>query len=284
LQRVWLPARWSAERSLRPIMGTAPIIQGRITRARRLRITANRRRHLSLAILHRHLAMPRPAILRRGLTMQRRHLDTLRLAIHRRRRATPCRPALPLETQWPTACSVTGHTTRKPEPISEPTANVITALEPSLWENIGERRSLLCERGMGEAASPRGGRVCAEAGSRNGSNPDLSVVVLNRLTLRYGLVLRRSQNTTLLPTALLGHAGRNVLHTGVSFLFSQSTEAPYVVGMLKMGDNSCIGVTIYCRSYGTSDMVNPRLHLRLAQDRCELRESGPITPITPVLW
>ena len=26
-------------------------------------------------------------------------------------------------------------------------------------------------------------------GSRNGSNPDLSVVVLNRLTLRYGLVL-----------------------------------------------------------------------------------------------
>jgi len=42
LQRVWLPARWSAERSLRPIMGTAPIIQGRITRARRLRITANR--------------------------------------------------------------------------------------------------------------------------------------------------------------------------------------------------------------------------------------------------
>jgi hypothetical protein len=36
---------------------------------------------------------------------------------------------------------------------------------------------------------------------------DLSVVVLNRLTLRYGLVLRRSQNTTLLPTALLGHAG-----------------------------------------------------------------------------
>jgi hypothetical protein len=53
-------------------------------------------------------------------------------------------------------------------------------------------------------------------GSRNGSNPDLSVVVLNRLTLRYGLVLRRSQNTTLLPTALLGHAGDNVLHTGAS--------------------------------------------------------------------
>jgi hypothetical protein len=95
-------------------------------------------------------------------------------------------------------------------------------------------------------------------GSRNGSNPDLSVVVLNRLTLRYGLVLRRSQNTSLRPAALLGHAGGNVLHTGASFLFSQATEIPYVVSMLKMGDNSCFGVTIYCRSDGTSDMANPR--------------------------
>jgi len=78
-------------------------------------------------------------------------------------------------------------------------------------------------------------------GSRNGSDPDLSVVVFNGLTLRHGLVLRRSQDTTLLPTALLGHAGGNVLHTGASFLFSQATETPYVESMLKMGDNSCIG-------------------------------------------
>ena len=57
-------------------------------------------------------------------------------------------------------------------------------------------------------------------GSRNGSNPDLSIVVLNRLTLRYGLVLRRSQNTTLLLTALFGHAAGNVLHTGASFILT----------------------------------------------------------------
>ena len=53
-----------------------------------------------------------------------------RLAILRRRLAMPpYRPALPLETQWPTASSVIGHITRKPEPISGPTANVITAPE-----------------------------------------------------------------------------------------------------------------------------------------------------------
>jgi hypothetical protein len=40
--------------------------------------------------------------------------------------------------------------------------------------------------------------------------------------------------------------------------------------MLEIGDKSCMGVAIYCGSDGTSDMVNPRLHLRLAQDRCEL--------------
>ena len=39
------------------------------------------------------------------------------------------RPALPLETQWPTARSDTDHITRKPELISGPTANVITAPE-----------------------------------------------------------------------------------------------------------------------------------------------------------
>jgi len=85
------PARWSAVRSLRPITAQDPII-----RARRLRTTA---------------------ILRR------------RLAIPRQRLAMPCRPALPLEIQWPTASSVIGHITRKPEPISGPTANVITAPE-----------------------------------------------------------------------------------------------------------------------------------------------------------
>jgi hypothetical protein len=31
-------------------------------------------------------------------------------------------------------------------------------------------------------------------------------------------------------------------------------------------------------------MVIPRLDSRLPRDRCELREGGPITPNTPVLW
>jgi len=98
------PARWSAVRSLRPITATARITtQDPIIQARRLRTTA---------------------ILRRRLTILRR-----RLAILRQRLAMPCRPALPLETQWPTASSVIGHITRKPEPISGPTANVITAPE-----------------------------------------------------------------------------------------------------------------------------------------------------------
>ena len=57
-----------------------------------------------------------------------------RLAILRRRPAMPRRPALPLETQWPTARSDTDHITRKPEPISEPTANVISAPERTLRE------------------------------------------------------------------------------------------------------------------------------------------------------
>ena len=88
----------------RPITATARITtQDPIIQARRLRTTAILRRHL--------------AILRR------------RLAILRQRLAMPCRPALPLETQWPTASSVIGHITRKPEPISGPTANVITAPE-----------------------------------------------------------------------------------------------------------------------------------------------------------
>jgi hypothetical protein len=53
----------------------------------------------------------------------------------------PSRPALPLETQWRTARSGTGLITRKPEPISGPTANVITAPERSLRE--GEALFLL---------------------------------------------------------------------------------------------------------------------------------------------
>ena len=46
----------------------------------------------------------------------------------------PYRPALSLDTQWATARSVTGHITRKPGPILETTANVITAPERGLWE------------------------------------------------------------------------------------------------------------------------------------------------------
>ena len=75
--------------------GSARITQGLIIRARRLPITAILRR---LAILRQRLAMRR-------------------------------RPALPLATQWPTARSVTGPITRKPEHISGPTANDITAPE-----------------------------------------------------------------------------------------------------------------------------------------------------------
>jgi hypothetical protein len=138
LQRVWSPARWSAERSLRPITATARITQDLITRARRLRIMGIRRRR-QLAILCRHLVMLSLAIPRRhpfmlSLAILRRHLS---LAILSRRRAIPCRPALPLETHWPTARSVTGHITRKPGPISETTANVITAPERGLWEGPG---------------------------------------------------------------------------------------------------------------------------------------------------
>jgi len=47
----------------------------------------------------------------------------------------PCPPTLPLETQRPTARSGTGHITRKPEPISETTVNVITAPERPLRED-----------------------------------------------------------------------------------------------------------------------------------------------------
>ena len=79
-----------------PVTATARITQGLIIRARRLPITAILRRRL--------------AILRQRLAMRRR-------------------PALPLATQWPTARSVTGPITRKPEPISGPTANDITVPE-----------------------------------------------------------------------------------------------------------------------------------------------------------
>ena len=80
-----------------------PITQDPIIRARRPRITA---------------------ILRRRLAILRQHL-----AILRQRPAMRRRLALPLVTQWPTARSVTGHITRKPEPISGLTASVITAPE-----------------------------------------------------------------------------------------------------------------------------------------------------------
>jgi hypothetical protein len=95
-----------------------------------------RRRHLALGIRRQHLAMPRLAILRRDLSLGilRKHRGMPRLAILRSGRTMPCRPALPLEPQWRTARSVTGHTTRKPDPISETTVNVITARERSLRE------------------------------------------------------------------------------------------------------------------------------------------------------
>jgi hypothetical protein len=95
-------------RSLRPTTtATARITQELIIQVRRLRTTAIRRRQQG--ILRHHLVMPRPAILRLHLSLAilRRLLVTPRLAIRRRRRSMPCRPALPLETQWATARSVT---------------------------------------------------------------------------------------------------------------------------------------------------------------------------------
>ena len=121
---------------LRPITAMGRITLDLITRARRLRITGIRRRHLSLAILRPRPAMPRLAILRRHLDLGilHKHLALLRLAILRRGWAMPCPPTLPLETQRPTARSGTGHITRKPEPTSETTANVTTAPKRGLWE------------------------------------------------------------------------------------------------------------------------------------------------------
>ena len=64
-----------------------------------------------------------------------------------------------------------------------------------------------------------------------------------------------------------------------------SSVTAYGVSMLEMGDKSCIGVAIYCGSDGTSDMVNPRLHLRLAQDRCELFCTRAIClPVNGLTW
>ena len=39
-----------------------------------------------------------------------------------------------------------------------------------------------------------------------------------------------------------------------------------------ISSTSCINVTIYCRSDGRSNMVNPYLHSRLARDRYEQRK------------
>jgi hypothetical protein len=122
LQRVWSPALWSvgarcALLRLRPVLSRT-LLSGPGACVLRLIL----RRYPTLGIRRRHLAMPR-------------------LAILRRRRAMPSRPALPLETQWRIARSGTGLITRKPEPISGPTANVITAPERSLRE--GEALFLL---------------------------------------------------------------------------------------------------------------------------------------------
>ena len=154
--------RWGC--SLRPTTATARIIQDLIIRARRLRITAILRRYPTLGIRRRHLAMPRLAVLRRHpvvprLAILRRRRIMPRLAILRRRRAMPSRPALPLETQWHTARSGTGLITRKPEPISGPTANVITAPERSLRE--GEALFLLRRVTASRGGSSAIRRECA---------------------------------------------------------------------------------------------------------------------------
>jgi hypothetical protein len=98
-----------------------------------IRLSDPRSGHACLQILHGRLATPPPMPtaaaprLHLSLAILRRHLVMPHLAILRRRRAMPCRPELRLETQWPTARSATGHITRKAEPISETTANIITA-------------------------------------------------------------------------------------------------------------------------------------------------------------
>jgi hypothetical protein len=76
-------------------------------------------------------------------------------------------------------------------------------------------------------------------GSRNGRNPDLSIVMLK------GLLLRRFQSSLLLLAALLCLATAAVtsLITQTSFLFSRTTMYRWRLSMLEMSNERCMRVT-----------------------------------------